>query len=41
MRTDNSNYRKNYWVNIPFINNFFKKTLKKNREIFNIYQINK
>ena len=40
MRTDNSNYRKNYWVNIPFINNFFKKTLKKNRKIFFNYLSN-
>jgi len=34
MRTNNKDYYKNYWVYLPFVNNFFKKILKKNREIF-------
>ena len=34
MRVNNNNHQKNYWVSLPFINNFFKKILKKNREIF-------
>ena len=34
MRTNNKDYYKNYWVYLPFVNKFFKKILKKNREIF-------
>ncbi len=34
MRTNNKDYHKNYWVYLPFVNKFFKKILKKNREIF-------
>lgn len=34
MRTNNNDYHKNYWVYLPFIDNFFRRILKKNREIF-------
>jgi|TARA_B110000483_G_C18206130_1_gene547743 ubiquinone/menaquinone biosynthesis C-methylase UbiE len=33
----NNNHHKNYWVSLPFINKFFQKILKKNREIFYNY----
>ena len=37
MRTNNNNFKKNYWVSLPFVNNFFIKILKKNRYIFYDY----
>ena len=37
MRTNNNDFKKNYWVSLPFVNNFFIKVLKKNRYIFYDY----
>tara|TARA_B100001057_G_C22860949_1_gene954491 strand:+ start:1696 stop:2388 length:693 start_codon:yes stop_codon:yes gene_type:complete len=37
MRTNNDKFKKNYWVSLPFLNNFFIKVLKKNRHMFYDY----
>tara|TARA_B100000886_G_scaffold340550_1_gene311138 strand:+ start:4517 stop:5209 length:693 start_codon:yes stop_codon:yes gene_type:complete len=37
MKTNNDNFKKNYWVSLPFLNSFFIKVLKKNRNMFYDY----